>query len=60
MVIWVNPAKTDLKAIHDFITSDSKYYAKKVASDIVKRTTILEEYPKIGRKVPELNDEMRT
>ena len=52
-----NPAKTDLKAIHDFITSDSKYYAKKVASDIVKRTTILEEYPKIGRKVPELNDE---
>jgi len=30
MVIWTNPAKADLKSIHNFIASNSKYYAKKV------------------------------
>ena len=38
MVIWADPAKSDLRAIHDFIASDSKYYAKKVVQDIVDRT----------------------
>ena len=57
MVIWANPAKSDLRAIHDFIASDSKYYAKKVVQDIVDRTNILKEYPRIGRKAPEIDDE---
>lgn len=57
MVIWAAPAKTDLKAIHDFIASDSKYYAKKVIQDIIDRTNIIETYPMIGRKVPEIDDE---
>jgi toxin ParE1/3/4 len=57
MVTWVGPAKSDLRAIHDFIASDSKYYAKKVVQDIVDRANILKEYPQIGRKVPEINDE---
>jgi plasmid stabilization system protein ParE len=57
MVIWANPAKTDLKAIHDFIASDSKYYARKVIQDIIDRTNIIETYPMIGRKVPEIDDE---
>jgi plasmid stabilization system protein ParE len=52
MVIWADPAKSDLRAIHDFIASDSKYYAKKVVQDIIDRTNILEEYPRIGRKAP--------
>jgi plasmid stabilization system protein ParE len=57
MVIWADPAKSDLRAIHDFIASDSKYYAKKVVQDIVDRTNILDEYPRIGRKAPEIDDE---
>ena len=57
MVIWAGPAKTDLKAIFDFIASDSKYYAKKVVQDIIDRTNIIEKYPMIGRKVPEIDDE---
>jgi plasmid stabilization system protein ParE len=57
MVIWADPAKSDLRAIHDFITSDSKYYAKKVVQDIIDRTNILEAYPRIGRKAPEIDDE---
>lgn len=57
MVIWSNPAKSDLRAIHDFITTDSKYYAKKVIQDIIDRTNILKEYPQIGRNAPEIADE---
>ena len=50
MVIWAEPAKKDLRAIHDFIASDSKYYAEKVVRDIVERTNILDEYPMIATK----------
>jgi len=57
MVIWAGPARSDLRAIHDFIASDSKYYAKKVVKDVIERTNILEEYPRLGRKAPEINDE---
>ena len=57
MVIWADPAKSDLRAIGDFIASDSKYYAKKVVLDILDKTNFLEEYPRIGRKVPEIDDE---
>ena len=57
MVIWAAPAKSDLKAIHDYIATDSKYYAKKVIQDIIERTNLLGKYPRIGRRVPELDDE---
>jgi len=57
MVVWAGPAKFDLRAIHDFIAADSRYYAKKVVQDILDRANILEAYPVIGRKVPEIDDE---
>ncbi len=34
MVIWSEPAKADLRSIHDFIAHDSRHYAKKVTQDI--------------------------
>jgi len=57
VVIWADPSKSDLRAIHDIIASDSRYYAKKVVQDIMDRANILEEYPRSGRKVPEIDDE---
>jgi addiction module RelE/StbE family toxin len=56
VVIWTEPAKADLRAIHDFIAHDSRYYAKKVVQDIREEIEGLDEFPKIGRIVPELND----
>ena len=58
MVIWSEPAKADLHAIHDFIAKDSPYYAKKVVQDIREKTDVLNDLPKIGKKVPEVNDEV--
>ena len=56
MVIWTQPAKADLRNIHDFIARDSKFYAKKTTQDIIEKTDSLEEHPFIGRAVSELND----
>ena len=57
MVIWSEPAKADLRSIHDFIANDSKHYAKKVTQDIREKTDVLDGLPKVGKKVPELNDD---
>lgn len=57
MVIWTEPAKADLRSIHDFIAHDSCHYAKKVTQDIAEKTDSLAQLPRIGRTVSELGDE---
>lgn len=56
MVKWTTPAKDDLKDIHDYIARDSKYYAQKVSQDIVDKSEQLENFPLMGRVVPEIED----
>jgi len=60
MVIWADPAKSALRAIHDFIASDSKYYAKKVVQDIMDRTSIVEESKNHNRATPCKNAKKKT
>lgn len=57
MVIWTQPAKADLRAVHDYIARDSRYYAKKVAQEIRQRTIVLDGLPRMGRVVPEVGDD---
>ena len=57
MVIWSQPAKADLRSIHDFIAHDSPHYAKKVVQGIREKADILERLPQVGKKVAELGDE---
>ena len=57
MVIWSDPAKVDLRSIHDFIAHDSRHYAKKVVQDIVAKSEVLDELLRMGRVVPELGNE---
>ncbi len=56
MVKWTSTAKKDLKKIYSYIAEDSKYYARRVAQDIVEKTEGLNDFPEIGRIVPEIND----
>ena len=56
MVIWSEPAKVDLKHIHDYIATDSKHYAKKVVQEICEKASVLGTLPCSGKKVPEIND----
>ena len=57
MVKWSAPARNDLKQIHDYITKDSKYYARRVIQEIIEKTEKLIEHPEIGRIVPEVSDQ---
>jgi toxin ParE1/3/4 len=56
MVKWTAPAKRDLRNIHEYIAEDSKYYAKQVTDDIIAKTEKLNDFPEMGRMVPELQE----
>lgn len=58
MVILSNTAKNDLKKIHDYILRDSKFYANKVIDEIISKVDRLNDYPQMGRIIPEMADPM--
>jgi plasmid stabilization system protein ParE len=53
---WTHKAKKDLKHISDFIALDSKFFAIITIKEILKKVEILENFPKIGRTIPEINN----
>ena len=57
MVVWSQPARADLRQIHDYIAKDSTFYAKRVTGDIIDKTGVLNDAPLIGKITPELNME---
>ena len=57
MVRWTRHAKRQLRHIHDYIAQDSPLYAGRVSKELVKRTIGLDELPRKGRMVPELNED---
>src|SRR5690554_8211061 len=54
---WTFQAKSDLKNIAEFISKDSKLYAKRQVLKIRKRSEILKSHKYSGRKVPEIQNE---
>jgi len=54
---WTFQAKNDLKDIVEYISKDSKLYAKRQVFKIRNRTNILKSQNYSGRKVPEIQDE---
>jgi len=57
MVKWTRHAKRQLRHIHDYIAHDSPMYAKRVSEELVKITIGLDELPRRGRMVQELNED---
>lgn len=56
MVKWTDHALSQLRHIHTYIAQDSPFYAKRVSETLVLKTLGLDELPRRGRIVPELND----
>lgn len=56
-LIWTDLAIDDLKSIHDFISLDSRVYARRQVSKIIKRVEQLQLQPQSGRIVPEFSNE---
>jgi plasmid stabilization system protein ParE len=46
-----------LRHIYDYIAQDLPLYAKRVAEALVSKTAGLDDLPRMGRVVPELNEE---
>jgi len=55
-VRWTEKASSNLQAIHDYIAKDSKTYAARFIKSLIRATTKLEQMPRCGRIVPELED----
>lgn len=52
---WSPRALTDVEEIAAFIEKDSPLYAQAVVTKIVRSTAKLDDFPHVGRIVPELN-----
>jgi len=55
-VIWTEPALDDLNGIAEYIALDKPSAAAKLVKKVLSSTELLEQFPKSGRKPPELED----
>ncbi len=53
---WLIAAKMDLRDIYDYISIDSKRFAKHTVIKIQNKTEILKKYPTIGKIVIEIDN----
>jgi len=53
---WSSIAKNDLNEIIDYIAQDSLEYALSFYEQVNEKIENLTQFPKMGRKVPELDD----
>ena len=53
---WLKSAKTDLQEIHNYISLDSKRYAKLLVKRIYQKTELLKIQPLIGKQVKEIKN----
>jgi addiction module RelE/StbE family toxin len=56
-VIWTEQAIDDLTNIANYSSGYSEQYASAIVSKLFNRTNILKSMPRIGKMVPERNDE---
>ena len=56
-IVWIEPAVEDLRELHAYIARDSEMYASGFVERIILAAELLAEHPKVGRVVPETNDE---
>jgi addiction module RelE/StbE family toxin len=54
---WTEPALSDLENIREYISRDSQHYAVQFIARVVEAVESLPAFPRIGRAVPEADDE---
>ena len=53
---WSPTAENDLNELIDYIAQDSPQYASLFYEQVRKKVENLKQFPKLGRKTPELNN----
>ncbi|MGB7592128.1 MAG: type II toxin-antitoxin system RelE/ParE family toxin [Terriglobia bacterium] len=56
-LIWTDLSIEDLRAVRDYIARDSDYYAADLVEQVVLSVERLLRFPRLGRVVPEAQDE---
>ncbi len=56
-IVWSPEAIEDIESIAEYIARDSEQYARSVVTEIVSVGRKISEFPKLGRVLPELEDE---
>ena len=56
-IIWSEQARDDLQSIVLFIAQDNPIVAESFGYRLMSKVDVLAEFPRIGRVVPEENDE---
>ena len=56
IVFWSTPAIDDLKAIQVYIAQGSEYYAAEFIRKVLEVVDKLEQFPEVGRVIPEIQD----
>ena len=56
-LIWTDPSLEDLRAIRNYIARDSDCYAADLVEQLVLSVERLPRFPRMGRVVPEAQDE---
>ncbi|QEN04357.1 type II toxin-antitoxin system RelE/ParE family toxin [Thiospirochaeta perfilievii] len=57
MVAWTDKAKSSLRNIFNYIKEDSPFYAKEVKKKFIFESKKLSDFLKLGRIVPEVEDD---
>jgi toxin ParE1/3/4 len=55
-ISWTKKSLKDLRAINDYISLDSAFYAARFISKLIFRVDQLIDFPESGRVVPEKHD----
>jgi toxin ParE1/3/4 len=53
-VIWSNEARQDLDSIFLRLSTESKLYSEKWINEVFSKIEVIEKFPNIGRRVPEV------
>lgn len=56
-IVWTEPAVEDLRELHAYIARDSEVYASGFVGRIILAAERLTAHPRVGRVIPETNDE---
>ena len=56
-IVWTEPAVEDLRELHAYIARDSEVYANEFVERIISAAETVAAHPKVGRVVPEHDDE---
>ncbi len=56
ILFWSTPAIDDLTGIQDYIAKGSEYYAAEFIQRILQTVQKLEQFPELGRIIPEIED----